>query len=148
MNEPRMSLDAGAAVIRLATAVGERVLEVRGDSGMSALQLQVVRVAKNGAAMSALAQQLEAPKSTMTSVVNQLEAMDLVVRASDHNDRRRQIVRSTAAGIARLREFDAALEGQIDGLLGHLGGNRALRLRDLMAKLPDATVPFPLAEPH
>jgi DNA-binding MarR family transcriptional regulator len=145
MNEPQRPLDAGAAVIRLATAVGERVLEVRSDFGMSALQLQVLRVAKDGATMSTLARELGAPKSTVTSVVDQLEAMDLAVRVSDHDDRRRQIVRNTTAGSTRLRGFDAAVADRIDGLLTNLSPDRARRLRELMAKLPEATVPFPLA---
>jgi DNA-binding MarR family transcriptional regulator len=148
MNEPQRSLDAGAAIVRLTTAVGERVLQVRSESGMSALQLQVLRVAKDGATMTTLARELGAPKSTVTSVVDQLEAMELVVRVGDEDDRRRQIVRSTAAGSARLLAFDAALSGRIDGLLTILDPDRARRLRELMAKLPAATVPLPLAGPR
>ena len=147
MDEPQGSLDAGAALIRLTTAVGERVLEVRSESGMSALQLQVLRVAADGATMSTLARELGAPKSTVTSVVDQLEAMNLAVRVSDHDDRRRQIVRSTAAGSARLLTFDAALASRIDGLLTSLHPDRARRLREMMAKLPEGTVPLPIAGP-
>ena len=148
MNEPRGSLDAGAALIRLTTAVGERVLEVRSESGMTALQLQVLRVAQDGATMSTLARELGVPKSTVTSVVDQLEAMKLAVRVGDKDDRRRQIVRSTTAGGARLRAFDAALANRIDGLLTNLSPDRALRVGELMAKLPGATVPLPLAGPR
>lgn len=148
MTEPPMSLDAGAAIIRLATAVGERVLEVRSESGLTALQLQVLRVAQDGATMSALTVELAAPKSTVTSVVDQLEAMELAARVSDPDDRRRQIVRSTTAGRARLDRFDAVLEGRIDALLTNLTPDRARRLRELMAKLPGATVPLPLAGPR
>jgi DNA-binding MarR family transcriptional regulator len=145
MNDSPIALDVGAAVIRLTTAVGERVLEERDASGMSARQLQVLRVAANGASMTTLAEVLRAPKSTVTSVIDQLEALGLAARASDADDRRRQIVRSTAAGNARLREFDLALAGRIDGLLSNLSPDRASRLRELMAKLPNATVPIPLA---
>ncbi len=148
MSEARAPLAAGAALIRLSTAVGERVLEVRAASGLSALQLQVLRLAAEGADMSALARGLGAPKSTVTSVVDQLEAAGLALRAGDDEDRRRQIVRSTAAGAARLGEFDAALAARVDGLLATLGPTRARRLRELMTKLPDATVPLPLAGPR
>ena len=148
MNEPREPLDAGAALIRLATAVGERVLEARNESGATALQLQVLRVAKDGATMSTLARELDAPKSTVTSVVDQLEAMELVVRVGDKEDRRRQIVRNTTAGSARLRAFDAVIADRIDGLLTKLSPDRGRRLREMMAKLPGATVPLPLAGPH
>jgi DNA-binding MarR family transcriptional regulator len=148
MNESAGPLDVGAAVIRLTTAVGERVLEVRAASGLSAIQLQVLRIAANGVGMSSLAQLLGAPKSTVTSVVDQLEAMQLAERASDQDDRRRQIVRASATGEARLREFDLALAGRIDALLKNLSPDRVRRLRELMHKLPDATAPIPLTGPR
>jgi DNA-binding MarR family transcriptional regulator len=147
MSEAQSALDAGAAIIRLSTAVGERALEVRTASGLSALQLQVLRVAAYGANMSTLARALAAPKSTVTSVVDQLEAMHLAARAADVDDHRRQIVTSTAAGAAKLRDFDVELAGRIDRLLANLTLARAHRLRELMTRLPDATVPLPLAQP-
>jgi DNA-binding MarR family transcriptional regulator len=146
MSEAQPALEVGAAIIRLSTAVGERVLEVRAASGLSALQLQVLRITADGATMSTLARTLAVPKSTVTSVVDQLEAMGLAVRAADVDDRRRQIVSSTAAGAAKLRDFDSELAGRIDRLLANLSPARANRLRELMKRLPDATVPFPLAE--
>jgi DNA-binding MarR family transcriptional regulator len=148
MNDSRERLEAGEAVIRLATAVGERVLEVRAASGLTALQLQVLRVTTDGASMSALAQAVSAPKTTTTSVVDQLEAMGLVRRTKDEADGRRQIVLSTTDGEVRLSEFDRVLSDRIDGLLMNLSPGRARRLRELMAKLPDATVPFPLTGPR
>ncbi|MDQ1550731.1 MAG: MarR family transcriptional regulator, lower aerobic nicotinate degradation pathway regulator [Actinomycetota bacterium] len=148
LNEPRGPLDAGAALIRLTTAVGERVLETRSESGTTALQLQVIRVAEEGATMTTIARALGSPKSTVTSVVDQLEAASLAVRVSDPDDRRRQIVRSTTAGSAQLRAFDAAIEGRIDDLLTILDPDRARRLAEMMAKLPGATVPLPLAGPR
>jgi DNA-binding MarR family transcriptional regulator len=147
VKEPHGSLGAGAAIIRLTTAVGENVLAVRSTSGVSARQLQVLRVARDGATMSTLARELGVPKSTVTSVVDQLEAMKLAVRASDPDDRRRQIVRSTTTGSARLGTFDAALADRIDGLLVNLSPDRARRLGEIMAKLPGSTVPLPLAGP-
>jgi DNA-binding MarR family transcriptional regulator len=148
MSDSRGPLRAGAAVIRLTTAVGERVLEVRAASGLTALQLQVLRVAADGASMTGLARALGAPKTTVTSVIDQLEAMGLVVRTKDEADRRRKIVRNTAAGSRGLSEFDRALSDRIDELLTNLRPGRARRLRALMAKLPDATVPLPLVGPR
>jgi DNA-binding MarR family transcriptional regulator len=142
------ALRVGAAVIRLTTAVGERVLEVRASSGLTGLQLQVLRVAAGGASMTALARALGTPKTTVTSVIDQLEATGLVLRTADEADRRRQIVRSTALGAARLSEFDRALSDRIDELLESLSPGRARRLSELMARLPDATVPLPLAGPR
>jgi DNA-binding MarR family transcriptional regulator len=148
MNDSREALEAGAAITRLATAVGERVLELRAASGLTALQLQVLRVATDGASMTTLSQALGAPKTTVTSVIDQLEAMGAAMRTRDETDRRRQIVRGTALGNTLLSDFDRALGDRIDGLLMSLSPGRARRLRELMAKLPDATVPFPLAGPR
>jgi DNA-binding MarR family transcriptional regulator len=148
MSDSPRALEAGAAVIRLATAVGERVLEVRAASGLTALQLQVLRVAMDGASMTTLARALGVPKTTVTSVIDQLETMGLAVRTKDEADRRSQIVRNTVMGNARLSEFDRVLRDRIDGMLTSLSPERARRLRELMAKLPDATAPLPLAGPR
>ena len=147
MSEAAEPLDVGAALTRLTTAVGERVLTVRAASGLSAIQLQVLRLAADGATISALTRILEAPKSTMTSVIDQLEALGLAERGVDVADRRRQIVRSTAAGAARLQSFDAALAVEIDRVLSGLSVARRKRLETLMAKLPGPTVPVPLSGP-
>ena len=148
MSDSTGALGVGAAVIRLTTAVGERVLEVRAVSGLTAPQLQVLRVAADGASMTTLARALGAPKTTVTSVIDQLEAMGLALRATDDADRRRQIVRSTAEGVTRLSGFDRALSDRIGELLANLSPARVRRLSELMAKLPDATVPLPLAGPR
>jgi DNA-binding MarR family transcriptional regulator len=148
MSDSPRALEAGAAVIRLATAVGERVLEVRAASGLTALQLQVLRVAMDGASMTTLARALGVPKTTVTSVIDQLETMGLAVRTKDEADRRSQIVRNTVMGNARLLEFDRVLRDRIAGMLTSLSPERARRLRELMAKLPDATAPLPLAGPR
>jgi DNA-binding MarR family transcriptional regulator len=148
MSERPAPLAAGAAIIRLTTAVGERALETRTASGLSALQLQVLRVAADGSNMSALAAALGASKSTVTSVVDQLETMRLAARVNDDDDHRRQIVQSTAAGLARLYEFDVGLTNRVDALLASLSPSRCRRLRELMTKLPDATAPIPLSGPR
>ncbi len=140
-------LDAGAALTRLTTAVGERVLEERARSGLSAPQLQVLRLASHGVSMTLLAQSLGVPKSTATSVVDQLEALALATRSVDDDDRRRQLVLSTPIGTARLQQFDAALARRVDDLLSVLSEPRARRLRILLSSLPDASVPLPLAVP-
>ncbi|HEY1531180.1 MAG TPA: MarR family transcriptional regulator [Galbitalea sp.] len=148
MSDIRPPLDVGAAITRVTTAVGERVLDVRLASGLSAIQLQVLRLAENGASMSELISRLDAPKSSLTSVVDQLESLGLATRSTDESDRRRQLVLGTALGLARLHEFDDALTARVDRLLQALGPEKASRLRKLLAKLPDATSPVPLAGPR
>jgi DNA-binding MarR family transcriptional regulator len=138
------TLDAGPALTRVSTAVGERVLAVRAASGLSAAQLQVLRMSMDAPAMAAIAERLGSPKSTVTSVVDQLAAAGLVERAVDQRDRRRQIVRSTAVGERRLAAFDADVAAEVSALVAGLPPARAARLRELLAALPDPIRPVPL----
>jgi DNA-binding MarR family transcriptional regulator len=141
-------LAASAAIIRLSTAIGERVLAVRAASGLSPRQLQVLRLAVDGVRMNALSDRLDAPKSTITSIVDQLEQAGLASRSFDETDRRGQIVTSTASGTAVLVEFDRALAHRVDEVLAGLNRAQARRLRALLAKLPDAIEPVPLSGPR
>ncbi len=141
-------LGPGAAITRISTAVGERVLEVRAASGLSARQLQVLRLAARGIRVSPLADRLATPKSTMTSVLDQLEDAALAVRTTDNDDRRGQVVTSTAGGMIALRNFDRAVDTRLAEVVAGLDETKALRLRELLAKLPDATLPVPLAGPR
>ena len=141
-------LGPGPAITRISTAVGERVLEVRAASGLSARQLQVLRLAARGIRVSTLADRLGTPKSTMTSVLDQLEDAALAVRTTDKDDRRGQVVTSTAGGMIALRNFDRAVDTRLAEVVAGLDETKALRLRELLAKLPDATLPVPLAGPR
>jgi DNA-binding MarR family transcriptional regulator len=134
--------------VRFSTAVGERVLAARAASGLTARQLQALRLTPHGMRMNALALALKTPKSTMTSVIDQLESMGLAIRGSDDGDGRGQIVHSTPAGQRRLHEFDLALANRIDELVAYLSTDQALRLRELMRRLPSGMLPVPLAGPR
>ena len=141
-------LDASAAIIRVSTAVGERVLRVRAASGLSARQLQIIRLAARGVRINTLAERLGAPKSTMTSALDQLEDAGLVIRITDPDDHRGQVATSTAGGMIALRNFDRAVKSALAELVGHLDETKSRRLRDLLGKLPDSTQPVPLAGPR
>jgi DNA-binding MarR family transcriptional regulator len=141
-------LSASAAIIRVSTAVGERVLEIRAASGLSPRQLQVIRLAARGVRINTLADRLGTPKSTMTSVLDQLEGAGLAIRTTDQDDRRGQVVTSTAGGMIALRNFDRAIERRLADLLAGLDETKSRRLQELLAKLPDSTLPVPLAGPR
>jgi DNA-binding MarR family transcriptional regulator len=138
-------LSATAAIIRVSTAVGERVLGARATSGLSPRQLQVMRLAARGARVNTLAERLGTPKSTMTSVLDQLEDAGLARRTTDHDDRRGQVVTTTPGGMIALRNFDRAIEARLADLLKGLDETKSRRLRELLAKLPNATQPVPLS---
>jgi DNA-binding MarR family transcriptional regulator len=141
-------LSASAAIIRISTAVGERVLEARAVSGLSPRQLQVMRLAARGVRINTLAERLGTPKSTMTSVLDQLEDAGLARRTTDQDDRRGQIITTSPGGMIALRNFDRAIEARLADLVTELDETKSSRLRELLAKLPDPTQPVPLAGPR
>ena len=142
MTEP---LPVGAALIRTATTVGEQVQAARADSGLSALQLQALRVCLDGPTMSGLAARLRLTKSTATSLIDQLAASGLVYRHPDPDDGRRQLVSPTAPGAEALRRFDAAVQRNVAHLFEAVPGDRRARLVELLARIPEAGRPIPLA---
>jgi DNA-binding MarR family transcriptional regulator len=142
---PAADLRVGEALVRVTTAVGERVLEVRDASGLTALQLQVLRIALDSPTMSDLVVTLAIPKSTATSVVDQLVETGMVRRARDARDGRRQVVRLTRAGRRKLFDFDAAVGIRIAELVAAVAPERRARLVELLAKIPNARRPLPLA---
>ena len=137
-------LDPGPAMIRVASAVGEIVLEARAATGATAAQVQVLRLAATGAGMTDIASGMKWPKSTATSVVDQLVAAGLAARSTDERDGRRQVVSTTAAGAAILDEFDRAIRRRVGELTRVLPIEDRRRLAVLLAKLPDPTRPLPL----
>jgi DNA-binding MarR family transcriptional regulator len=138
-------LEAGQAMIRVATTLGGRVLGLRAQTGFGALQLQVVRLCLTGSSMNGLAETLSAPKSTITSVVDLAVEAGLVERVTDSVDRRRQIVTSTPLGVALIEKFDADLSIQVRHMLSGLPTEQRERLTDLFAKFPDPVKPIPLS---
>ncbi|MES2170300.1 MAG: MarR family transcriptional regulator [Actinomycetota bacterium] len=138
-------LAAGAALIRVSTAVGERVLEARAESGCTALQLQALRVARLGPTMTGVATRLGVTKSTATSVIDQLVSAGLVVRKVDLRDRRRQAVWPTEEGDELLDRFDSRVRQSVHEIVDGLSARRRKRLRELLAGIPDPTGLLPLA---
>ena len=138
-------LDPGPAMIRVATAVGEIILKARAATGATASQVQVLRLAANGAGMTDIASGMKWPKSTATSVVDQLVVAGLAARSTDERDGRRQVVSTTPAGAAILDEFDRSITGRVGELTRVLPIEHRRRLAVLLAKLPDPTRPLPLS---
>jgi DNA-binding MarR family transcriptional regulator len=139
-------LEPGAALIRMTTTLGPRIQAVRMRSGLTAAQLQTLRVVRaRGATMGDIAARLRVPKSTATSVVDQLVASSLARREVDGQDRRRQLVRATRAGERALDDFDAEVTRIAQDLLAVLPPRRRARLRQLLERLPDPVSPVPIA---
>lgn len=137
-------LEAGPALTRMTTAVGERILRARLASGLTATQLQALRLAHDGPTMSSLSSALGLSKSTLTSVVDQLVAAQMALRAADPADGRRQVVRSTELGISTLARFDADITDAVTRVVATLPDASRARLADLLSRVPDPSRPIPL----
>lgn len=131
-------------MIRLSTAVGERIIRARVSTGLTATQLQSLRLSLDGVTMTTLATALGLSKSTLTSVVDQLVSSGMVVRQGDLADRRRQVVEATDRGRDTLAAFDAMIAGEIAAIVGALSPQRQHRLVHLLSGVPAATRPIPL----
>ncbi|WP_375385178.1 MarR family winged helix-turn-helix transcriptional regulator [uncultured Microbacterium sp.] len=143
MSEPASdppAISAGAALIRMATVIRDRELSVRTSFDLTAVDLHILRLSPGLPSMGALVTSLNAPKSTITSAVKRLEARGLVVRGADESDRRRYIVSTTARGMTRLAEVEAALASSIKDIVDVLPAERRNRLTALLSRIPDSPV--------
>lgn len=61
-------------------------------------------------------------RSDLVAVLNELEGADLIRRAPDPADKRRNVITLTGAGGDRLEELDAVLEGVNEQILAPLSG--------------------------
>jgi MarR family transcriptional regulator, lower aerobic nicotinate degradation pathway regulator len=84
---------------------------------------------------AALGRRLWIDRSDMVSVINDLERDGLVARARDERDRRRNLVRLTAAGADTLRRLDAGVKTAQDTLLEPLSADERRELERLLTRL-------------
>lgn len=82
-----------------------------------------------------IAHRLGVDRTTMVSLVDDLEGRGLVVRRPDPTDRRRNVLEITAAGDDALRRGTAASDEAERRLLSGLGESEAETLRDLLRRL-------------
>jgi DNA-binding MarR family transcriptional regulator len=75
--------------------------------------------------------------SDMVATINELAERDLVERAPDPSDRRRNIISLTAAGKRQLRRLEKQLADCQDQLLAPLSPEDRQRLTDLLTRLLD-----------
>ncbi len=75
--------------------------------------------------------------SDMVATINELAERDLVERAPDPSDRRRNIISLTAAGKRQLRRLEKQLADCQDQLLAPLSPEDRQRLTDLLTTLLD-----------
>ena len=83
-----------------------------------------------GASMRFLSREAGLEKGSLTTVVDSLEALGLVTRTRQEDDRRSFIVRPTAKGLALARRIDALFRAHLDALLAKLGDDERARFEE------------------
>jgi DNA-binding MarR family transcriptional regulator len=87
------------------------------------------------ASQSALSTRTGIFRSDMVAVINDLADRDLVERAPDPDDRRRNVITVTARGRAYLRRLDSIIDAAQDDLLAPLSRTERGQLTDLLTRL-------------
>jgi DNA-binding MarR family transcriptional regulator len=91
--------------------------------------------ADEGWRLTDLSERLLCERSTVTRLVDYLESEGLIARSPDPGDRRSQRVTLTAAGVARRREAQAAIEEAIGRRFSVLNGEEERQLIAMLKRL-------------
>jgi DNA-binding MarR family transcriptional regulator len=98
-------------VIRAVDLHSRTLVDSHGLTGSQAL---VLRVLQNGSlAAGKLASRVSLSQGTVTDILNRLEQRDWIKRVRDSRDRRRVVVRITAAGLAKLEKSPPPLQDNL-----------------------------------
>jgi DNA-binding MarR family transcriptional regulator len=83
----------------------------------------------------ALGEALDTDASNLVSVLNDLEAKDLITRRRDPDDRRRHIVEITETGVECLADVGVAVADVEDRLLAALDDDQRAQLQELLTTI-------------
>ena len=118
--------------------VGDRLVnEALATEGVRKYHFRVlVALSDDGPLSQAdLGRRLSIDRSDMAAVVAELEQRELVARARDDRDRRRNVVTVTAGGEDALSRLDAAIAAAQDELLAPLSAPERQQLTELLTRL-------------
>jgi DNA-binding MarR family transcriptional regulator len=87
---------------------------------------------------AALGRRLSIDRSDMVAVLNDLEGEGLVARARDERDRRRNVIRLTAAGRGTLKRLDRRAQEAQAALLEPLSASERRTLERLLTRVVDS----------
>jgi DNA-binding MarR family transcriptional regulator len=90
-----------------------------------------------------LIEMLDADKSTMVNLIDELEAQKLAERHPDPNDRRAHAVHLTDTGRRRLTELGAVVHRIQEAFFAPLSPRERTQLDDMLRRLADHAVPPP-----
>ncbi|MBX7117746.1 MAG: MarR family transcriptional regulator [Gemmatimonadaceae bacterium] len=137
--EPDPSLEFLRLLWRLNHAMERRSRRMQRDLGVTGSQRIILRLVGENPGLSAgrLAQLLHVDPGTLSSALGRLEAMDLLAREYDPNDRRRVQIRVTPQGERYRRHDPDTIEGSV---LRSLGARSPEEVRLVVAVLTELAV--------
>lgn len=96
------------------TQFEDRVVELLAEAGQAEVRVSHIGLTRSldrrGTRVTELARRANMTKQGMSELISQCEAIDLVKRTIDPEDRRAKIVRFTDRGLEWLAAFEAAVE--------------------------------------
>jgi DNA-binding MarR family transcriptional regulator len=130
------TLPVGPALIRASSAVNEFYELSSAAVGLNPQAARLLFIlARKPTNMLGLSAALRLSKSTMTGVVDRLEAAGLIVREVDPYDRRQLVVIPTKLGAAKALEFENELKGRVTHLVDVLDETQKGQLAELLTIL-------------
>lgn len=129
----------GLLIARVARMSGHGLGRALDAVGMSAHELAILhRLEQGGSAHGReLSRTLRLHPSNLVALLDQLELDGLIVRRRDPRDRRRQVIKLTAAGIRRLRRAEDAVADAERELLSPLTAAERRRLHAYLERLAE-----------
>ncbi len=136
---PAAGAGCGLLIARVARMTGHAVGNSLDAIGMHGHEFAILhRLEQGGTAHGReLSRTLRVHPSNLVALLDQLEDAGLIVRRRDPRDRRRQLIKLTAAGTKRLRRAEAAAAEAERELLSPLSAEERRRLHSYLERLAD-----------
>jgi DNA-binding MarR family transcriptional regulator len=131
--------EAALALLRTASVVSRRFARVVEPQGLSLAQYNVLRILRGagpeGLPTLAIRDRMIDEGSTVTRLLDKLEAAGLVTRDRSRPDRRQVLCRITPEGLTLLTALDPEVDAADDAVSATLTSTERRTLIDLLAKI-------------
>lgn len=122
-------------IVRTAEALSRPVTQLLKTEDLSSAQYNVLRILRGcpeGLTCGDIGDRMITRDPDITRLLDRMEKRQLVSRGRDQKDRRVVLTRITSEGLALLDRLDQPVRDLHQRLLGHLGPERLLTLREIL----------------